>query len=270
MRERVQRYCRGIAVLASLMVGPLPVVGTPIGSLVISEVFYDRVGADNGFEWLELYNASPVPLALSGFSIGYGGSDYRAATLSLDGVIGSGRYFVLGGPESDSTNASPAFDLVVNFNPDLQNAGSTADGVALFDVVAAAITSTRRPIDAVIYGGVNTNCLIDVAGGVGSVLVADAPSGRGIERISADSWQITESPNPGQGQLVLHTAPEPATLFLISLGLVYFLVQASLVPARREQSHRFGRSFDRGVLLGTTLRRRPESSRRRMCPQSGR
>lgn len=80
----------------------------------------------------------------------------------------------------------------VDFTPDIQNSGSTADAVALFAPGANVLTDT--PIDAVIYGGANTNGLIDETGLPGAVDVADAPAGYSIARTSlAGDWVVTDN-----------------------------------------------------------------------------
>ena len=202
----------------------LPVMATPVQSLVISEVFYDRTGADGGFEWVELYNGTPAPVDLSEFSLGFGGTDYASATLGLSGLVEAGAYFVLGGPQSDATNGAPIFDLVVDFAPDLQNAGSTADGVGLFDSLENQISALSIPLDAVVYGALNDNQLIGADGLVSPPDVGDAPSGSSIVRISPIEWMITSEPRPGVGALDTTALPAPATLALFAIGLCFLPV----------------------------------------------
>lgn len=174
--------------------------GGPMGGptdIIITEVFYDVSGSDNGFEWVELYNKGSLAVDLSGMSLGGGGNDYTTSTAQLSGTIQPGATLVVGGPTSSSANGSPTFDLVLNFSPDLQNSGSTADGVALFDVLATQITSATVPIDAVIYGGSNSNGLIDESGSANSPDVADAPAGSSIERTGlGGTWQVQNTPDP--------------------------------------------------------------------------
>ncbi len=194
--------------------------GSPGGSpegLVLSEVFYDASGSDDGLEWVELYNSGATAIDLSGFSLGNGGTDYTYSKVQLSGTIAPGATFLVGGPTSGAANAAPVFDLAVDFNPDFQNSGSAADGVALFDVPAASLTPSTVPIDAVVYGPVNTSGLIDETGAAGPPEVADAPAGSSIERTDlAGSWQVQGSPTPnaahaglgggGGGPSTLHVA----------------------------------------------------------------
>ena len=224
MKKRVLTALSKMLGVIGMGLWALPVAGTPIQSLVISEVFYDRVGSDGGFEWVELYNGTPAPVDLSGFSLGFGGVDYSSATLGLSGLVEMGAYFVLGGPQSDPTNGAPVFDLVVDFSPDIQNAGSIADGVGLFDGLQSEVSATSIPLDAVVYGTANDNQLMDADGLVSSPDVGDAPSGSSIERVSAIQWMITSQPNPGEGSLDATALPVPGTLLLFAMGLCFLQV----------------------------------------------
>ena len=166
------------------------------GDLLLSEIVYDPAGADSGKEWVELVNVADYTIDLSQVSIGAVGSDYTSTTIQLEGTIDAGETFVVGGPTSSSDNSNPTYDQELSFS--LQNSGATADGVALFNVRAARITSSLTPIDAVIYGGSNSNNLIDETGSAGTVDVGDASAGSSIERTSlASAWQIQASPAPG-------------------------------------------------------------------------
>ena len=174
----------------------------PPGGLILSEVFYDRSGTDNGFEWVELYNSGTQTLDLSSFSIGYGGTSYTSGTYQLSGSLAPGATYVVGGTSSDSTNHSPTLNQSLDFSPDIQNSGTVGDGVALFNVPAAAITSTLVPIDAVIYGPNNSSGLIDETGAANSPEVGDAPGGSSIERTTVGgAWQIQSSPTPNSTSL---------------------------------------------------------------------
>lgn len=167
------------------------------GDLLLSEVLYDVVGADGGYEWVELYNASGEEICLAGLSIAWGGSDYTYGKLDLSGTVASGATFVVGGTTSSSTNGNPAYDQAADLSPDVQNGGSTADGVALFTVPAASVTSSTVPYDAVIYGGSNGSCLLDPSGSCGAVDVGNASAGSSIERTTlGGGWQTQSTPTP--------------------------------------------------------------------------
>ncbi|MDJ0836387.1 MAG: lamin tail domain-containing protein [Acidobacteriota bacterium] len=166
--------------------------------IILTEVFYDYAGSDNGFEWVEIHNTGDLPVSLAGMSLGSGGNDYTTSTAALGGVIPAGATWVVGGPNSAADNGNPSFDLEINFSPDIQNSGSTADGVALFNVPEGAIGASTVPIDAVIFGGSNANSLIDETGSASPPEVGDAPAGSSIERIDLEgNWQIQAAPDPG-------------------------------------------------------------------------
>ncbi len=171
------------------------------GGLLLSEVFYDPTGSDNGYEWVELFNAGSAAVNLSGYSLGSGGSNYTYSKMQLSGVIGPGETFVVGGTISSSKNHNPTFDQSANFGPDIQNSGSTADGVALFDRPSSQVSSSTVPIDAVVYGGTNSNGLRDSSGSPPSPHVGDAPSGSSIERTDATTWQVQSAPTPNASPL---------------------------------------------------------------------
>lgn len=167
------------------------------GQVILSEVLYDVSSGDDGLEWIELFNSGSSAVDLSTYSLGNGGTDYTYSLVQLSGVLAPGATFVVGGPTSNSSNANPTFDLTVNFSPDLQNSGTTGDGVALFDVPANQVTAATVPIDAVIYGPNNNSNLIDESGTANAPEVSDATAGSSIERIDLQgNWQIQSSPNP--------------------------------------------------------------------------
>ncbi len=178
--------------------------------VILSEVFYDPASTDDGLEWVEIFNAGSTAVDLSGFSLGNGGAAYTASLVQLAGILAPGQIYVVGGATSNASNGNPTFDQVFNFNPDFQNSGTTADGVALFNVAAGLVTSATVPIDAVVYGGSNTNGLIDETGTANIPEVGDAPSGSSIERLDlAGSWQAQGIPSPNTSPLggFSNTAP---------------------------------------------------------------
>ena len=189
----------------------------PAAGLVLSEVFYDDGGADDGFEWVELLNTSTEAIDLSSFSLGSGGSSYTTSQVQLAGVVAPGATFVVGGPSSDAGNGDPVYDQVFNFSPDFQNSGSAADGVALFALPAAMVTGSTVPIDAVVYGPTNSTGLIDETGVANAPEVGDASAGSSIERIDlAGTWQIQGSPTPNTTPIDL--APSPVAHWTLDEG----------------------------------------------------
>ncbi len=158
--------------------------------LILAQVFYDINGSDDGYEWIQLYNGTSHTIDLSSYSLAWGGTDYGWGSVQLSGSIQSGACFIVGGPTSSAENGNPTYDLAVNLDQDLQNSGSDADAVALFDVPASSVTGSTVPIDAVIYGGSNSNGLIDETGQAGDVDVGDAPAGNALLRTGEHTWEI--------------------------------------------------------------------------------
>jgi len=173
----------------------------PTPNLILSEVMYDPVGADDNLEWIELFNQGASPIVLDGnYSLGWGGSDYTYGVVDLTGTVQPGESWVIGGPVSDGNNGAPYFDQAVLLAPTVQNAGVTADGVALFAGPASGISSSSIPLDAVIYGGSNDSGLIDPSGTAPAPHVSDAASGQSIER-EPGGWVIASSPTPNSSPM---------------------------------------------------------------------
>ena len=164
---------------------------------ILVEVLYDVTGSDNGNEWVKLYNPCEVDLNLSFFSLGWGGEGYTFGTGDLSGVIEAGGCLVVGGPNSNPANGNPTIGLSLNFEPNLENGGSEADGVALFRLDADEIDATSIPSDAVIYGSTNDNGLLDIDGLPGQPHVGDVSDDQSIRRVSmAQEWIEELTPMP--------------------------------------------------------------------------
>ena len=186
-----------LVVVLSLVLVPAICTGS---DLIITEVFYNHADppADDGYEWVEIYNTTPYPIDLALYSIGWGGLDYTFGLAELSGIIPGCGVYVIGGPLSDAENGNPVYDLLTNLDPDIQNGGTASDGVALFDLPYYAVTSSTVPIDAAIYGSPNSSGLLDETGLPGIPDVDNAPAGSSIERVDwADNWQISATPSPG-------------------------------------------------------------------------
>lgn len=171
------------------------VIEATLYGLLLVEVFYNPDGDDGGKEWIKLYNATGGTVDLSGWSVGYGGTDYTYGVQQLTGSVPNGACFLVGGPTSDATNGSPEYDATLAFNPNIQNSGSTADGIALFDVPKAQVTASTVPADAVVYGGSNDSGLIGPDGEVSIVHVDEAPKGQSLMRTDFETWVVHPTPN---------------------------------------------------------------------------
>ena len=182
--------------------------------VIISEVLYDPSGADDSLEWVELYNPTSNTIDLSSYSLGNGGPiSYTYGKHQLSGLLPSFSCWVVGGPTSTVANNNPTYDQILHFSPNLRNSGSTADGLALFDIKAISITTQSIPIDAVVYGGSNTNNLIDETGAVNPPDVGDAPQSQSIERTDiTGTWRIQSTPNPNNCTVLTTTVEPPPPL----------------------------------------------------------
>jgi hypothetical protein len=164
--------------------------------MLLVEIHYDSKGSDDKKEWVKLYNGTGTEVDLSQFGIGYGGTDYTYGVYQPLGSIPAGMCALVGGPASNPDNGDPLYDLPKDFDPDIQNSGDTADGIALFDMPAELITKESVPIDAVVYGGQNKSALLGVDGiPVAAPDVGDVSGGKSIKRISYHEWGEEESPN---------------------------------------------------------------------------
>lgn len=218
------RRIRSAAFAASFLLGvdPVPALAqSDLGDVSIAEVFYDASGADDELEWIELANDGDFAVDLAGWTLGWGGGDWTSGLLALDGVLAPGARFVVGGPLSVEANASPVFGFAVDLEPDLQNSGATADGVALFDVPVEEVSAQTIPVSVVVYGGANTSGLVDETGAVSAVHVADAPGGQSIEHQRDGSWIVQPLPTPGVAPV-----PEPARLVLALGGVAGLAIVA--------------------------------------------
>jgi hypothetical protein len=167
---------------------------------LLAEVLYDALGANNGKQWVRLYNPCPVALELTGaYSLGWGGEDYTFGLLDLEGGIRPGGCWLVGGPDSNSDNANPVYDRFFDFAPDLQLGGAVADGVALFVGTAADVMDDTVPVDAVIYGVSNDSGLLDAQGIAPAPHVGLAMPGQSLRRTAlAPEWEVAPSPTPNE------------------------------------------------------------------------
>ena len=188
------------------LLAPAGSTASSMPGVLLSELFYDAPGADNGLEWVELYNPSSTTVILDGLSLSFGGASYATVSVALQGVIG---------PDSADANANPHFNQLVNFTPDLQNNGHIADPVGLFDVNVALLSESSLPFDALVYGVVNTTGFVDTRGQLLAVHLADAPSGHSLDRTVNNRWHISALLSPRSGPLSVVSATEPSTLLLL-------------------------------------------------------
>ncbi len=175
---------------------------------LISEVFYDAVGSDNGQSFVEFYGAPGTSLdglLLEGVN-GSGGS--VTVSIALIGTIPADGLYLLADVDLAGSTLVPDPDGLANF--DFQNG---PDSVVLRD-------SGGVVLDAVGYGVFAGG---DVFAGEGSP-VADGPAGSSIARFFADvdtddnslDFTVLAAPTPGSAPLSL---PGASTGLLAISGL---------------------------------------------------
>ncbi|MCX6639900.1 MAG: lamin tail domain-containing protein [bacterium] len=170
-------------------------------AVVVNELYYDHIGSDTGYEFIELYNNGATDVDISGWQIQWGGTTfaYGTYTLPTGTIIGAHNYLLIGG-----TNVQTFFavtpDLVYNFN--FQNAGGATDAVRINDLLGYH--------DTCLYDVPNTNNLTGDAGDpalaseINPLVVAGHSLSRitpGVDNNLATDWQdlTTPTPQPFQG-----------------------------------------------------------------------
>jgi hypothetical protein len=120
--------------------------GAAESSVVINEFLVNPSGSDDGFEWVELYNAGTQSVALQGWGLqkaSNGTSGYsNIATIESELSIGPGAFVSIGGELVTGTDVQVA-------KLGLNN-GSNGDGIRLVDCLGYAA-------DTVVYGPNNTD-----------------------------------------------------------------------------------------------------------------
>ena len=176
---------------------------------LISEVFYDAAGSDNGLVFVELYGAPGA--SLSGlFLEGINGANGSVGpSIALSGVFPADGIWLLADDVGDGTSSVAGAHLIANF--DFQNG---PDSIVLR--TASAV------LDAVGYGIFG---IAEIFAGEGSA-AADAPAGSSLARRFANvdsddnaaDFIVLSVPTPGHAPL--NAIPEPQTAALLGAGLL--------------------------------------------------
>lgn len=176
----------------------------PAGSLVINEVDYDQVGADDR-EFVEIFNAGGLPVDLAGVAMvlvnGADGNEYARIDLSPAGTVPAGGYVVVGAPLVSVP--PPAIRLDLPGGGVMQNG---PDGVVLVDAVAATVFDSfsyeGEITAAAIAGFPGTVSLVEGQAFAGADSNTDTralvrtPNGVDTDDAALD-WAMTDIPSPG-------------------------------------------------------------------------
>jgi hypothetical protein len=190
------------AFLLSASLAAQPAAALPL----ISELFYDAVGSDDGQSFVEIHGTPGT--VLDGYSVELvnGADGAVATTLALVGVIGPSGLYLLADRFADGTTAVPGADHLLNF--DLQNGPDSL-----------VLRGPEGVVDALGFGEFGPT---EVFAGEGSP-APDVPAGSSLARhfanLDTDDNALDFGellvPTPGTAQLV----PEPGTALLSAAGL---------------------------------------------------
>lgn len=200
MHSRSMR--EGLAALFALFL-PAASAALPI----LSEVFYDAEGSDDGHVFVELAGSPGTPLDglwLEGVN-GFDGS--VTVHLELSGSIGPSGLFVVADRTGGGTSFVPAADQFANF--DFQNG---PDSVVL--------GGASGVLDALGYGSFG---VAEFFAGEGAP-AQDVPGGSSLARLYADLDSDDNASDfalalPSPGSAPLWALPEPGSAALLALGL---------------------------------------------------
>jgi hypothetical protein len=193
------------AFLLGLALAPTPALGLPL----LSEVFYDADGSDNGKSFVELFGAPGS--ALDGFLLeGVNGANGAVTpSVALSGTIPEDGLFLVADDAGDGTTLVSGADLVLNF--DFQNG---PDSIVL--------RNAGGVVDAVGYGVFAADEVFAGEGAPAPDAPADASLARRFADVDSDDnaadWIVLDVPTPGAAPL--SGVPEPSTAALLAGGLV--------------------------------------------------
>ncbi|MBP7563800.1 MAG: lamin tail domain-containing protein, partial [Candidatus Cloacimonetes bacterium] len=158
-------------------------------AVVINEIMIDPAGADEGNEWIELYNNSNDSVNLLGWRIQSAGTSFTNNYTFQEFILEPYSYLLIG--EQNIPNAH----LYANLS--FQNGGSSSDAIRLTN-------PDESYTDTFVYDSPNTNLLPDDTGNPATELFAGIESALSVARIqdgldtnSIEDWLIVKCLTPG-------------------------------------------------------------------------
>ncbi len=175
---------------------------------LISELFYDAVGTDDGKSFVELYGTPGESLAGLRLEVVNGDNGVVVTGLSLSGVFAGNGLFVVADRTSAGTSSVAEANLLLDF--DIQNG---PDSLLLRNATGV--------LDAVGFGVFGAT---DVFAGEGAPAI-DVPAGASLARRFANvdtddnGADFLELSMPTPGSAPIAAVPEPGVASLCALGL---------------------------------------------------
>ena len=193
---------------------------------ILSELYYDAVGSDDGESFVEIYGLPGTSLdgyALDGVN---GANGAVGPTILLSGTIGSSGLFVVADRRSDGTSSVLVADLLANF--DFQNG---PDSVVL--------RQGDQVLDALGYGTFGVGEINAGEGNPAPGVAAGSSLARRFANIDTNDnfadFVVLATPTPGTAPISV--VPEPGTAMLLGLGL------SGLASVSRRRGDRCGGGF---------------------------
>lgn len=197
------------AARVALVAGALLLAGSAPAAPLLSEVFYDAVGSDDGQSFIELFGLSGTDLDGLLIEVVNGSNGAVVTTLALSGVIGPTGLFVVADRFADDSTAVPVFDQLLNF--DIQNG---PDSVVL--------VGPDGVLDALGFGDFGP---AEIFAGEGIPALAVAP-GSSLARVFANvdtddnALDFAELLVPTPGDAPIRPVPEPTAGVLSAVGML--------------------------------------------------
>jgi hypothetical protein len=146
--EEFKKLIRNVLILISILL-LLIFLNTKVlagsNGIKINEIMFDPVGADLGYEWIELYNPNSVDISITNWKFQIAGTHF-IDTATISGIIPANSYYLI--CELKVTNCNLNVSLL-----GFQNGGGATDGIQLLD-------SVGNIIDQVFYDSPNINNLV--------------------------------------------------------------------------------------------------------------